>query len=37
MVKSDREELEEEIVALGQTVATILADMQLELCSQGKG
>jgi hypothetical protein len=37
MVKSDREELEEEIAALGPTVATMLADMQLELGSQGNG
>jgi hypothetical protein len=37
MIESDRKELEQEIVALGQTVATMLADLQLELCSQGKG
>jgi len=42
MIDSDREELEQEIAALGQTVATMLADLKLELSvlvksSQGKG
>jgi hypothetical protein len=31
MIDSDREELEQEIAALGQTVATMLADLKLEL------
>jgi hypothetical protein len=35
MIESDREELEQEIAALGQTVATMLADLKSERCTQG--